>query len=528
MKKIVLAAAALLVLLVGGCGVSLVVGSSMLTTWSGAAQQAELDAQQSQGFGLSSKVPAQYVQWVMKAGQICPSVTPPMIAAQIEAESSWNPDAVGPAIPGTQDRAVGIAQFMPVNFALIRDEDGNGSASPTDPADEIVAQGRLMCQYAALLSPAYTGEELQRLTLAAYNIGPYKVLAAGCTKAAPPACPATMPSDPSVRAYVDKIMSTMGSYAAVPATLGAGGVGGPWQQPVTSWGDSGTFHQLGSHWHMCGWHTGYDYVVPTGTPVRAIHDGTVIHAGYGGDSGGTGPAYGNQVIVSHGVIGGKETRSYYDHFSAVAVSVGQKVTTGQVVGMSGATGNVTGPHLHLEMTIGATGMPTCDTFVDPHAYIVAHATDPVTAVANNASTLLSNDSSAGAKAVAAAKSQLGVAYSYGGGGLNGPTSNVGGTVGFDCSSLMRFAWYQATGGKVTIDRVTEDQVAHLTPITEAHAQPGDLVFFQISPGDWDHVGMYLGPGQMIHAPHPGDVVRIAPFNDSYYSAKPKAFRRVNG
>lgn len=519
MRRIVLATGILIILLgFVSCG-TVMLGLSTLAAISGSAKhQLDLQKQSSQGFGLSSAVPAEYQQWVTKAGSLCPSVTPPMIAAQIAAESSWNPTAVSSA------GAVGIAQFMPFNWHLIRDENGNGTASPTDPADEIVAQGRLMCSYAAMLSGAYSGEQLQRLTLAAYNIGPYAVLAKGCSKAALPACPATMPSDPSVQAYVSKIMTTMGAYAASPATLAVGGVGGPWQQPVSSWAPSGTFRQSGQHWGMCGWHTGHDYSVPTGTPVRAIHDGTIVHAANGGSPGGTGSAYGLQVIIDHGTIAGKPTRSYYAHLSAFAVRQGQRVTTGTVLGAAGSTGNSTGPHLHLEMTTGP-GRPTCETFIDPHAFIVQHANDKpdLATIIKRGTTPAAGQ---GDQAVAAARSQLGVPYSWGGGGLNGPSSNVDGTVGFDCSSLVRFAWYQATGGQTTIDRTTFQQVQHLTPITRGELQPGDLIFFQTEPGSWSHVGMYVSGTTMVHAPRPGTVIREANFEDTYYSKLPTTYRRV--
>lgn len=520
------------VLIAGGiitAGLATMLGALMMflslfaTIGAGVAEQQQR-ALAGEGFGLSGAVPGEYRAWVMKAGSICPSVTPPMLAAQIAAESGWDPNAVNPS-----SQASGLTQFIPMNFGLIRDDDGNGRASPFDPGDSIMAQGRLMCEYAGYLSPAYSGEQLQRLTLAAYNIGPYKVLAGGCMTAHLPECPATMPQDPSVRAYVDKIMSEMATYAATPATLLNGGVGGPWQQPVTSWVGSGTFGQSGSMWRMCGWHTGFDYAVGTGTPVRAIHSGTVIHAGSGATAGGTGGAYGNQVIVDHGQVDGKVTRSYYDHLSAISVTTGQKVQTGQLVGVSGATGNVSGPHLHLELTIGATGMPSCGQFVDPRAFIVKHANDPITQMDAALSAMLNTTGDGtGAKAVQAAKTQLGVDYSYGGGGLNGPTSNVDGVVGFDCSSLVRFAWYQATGGKTTIPRTSEAQQDALTPITRAQLQPGDLIFFQTIRGTWSHVGMYVGGNQMIHAPKTGDVVRVAPFDDSYYSNIPTTYRRVTG
>ncbi|MEU9381706.1 peptidoglycan DD-metalloendopeptidase family protein [Streptomyces sp. NPDC048279] len=107
--------------------------------------------------------------------------------------------------------------------------------------------------------------------------------------------------------------------------------------PVSG-GTIGTgYHVAGSMWSS-GYHTGVDFVVPTGTPVKAVGEGTVVTAGWGG-------AYGNQVVIR--LADGYYAQ--YGHLSALSVSVGQTVTAGQQIGFSGATGNVTGPHLHFEI-----------------------------------------------------------------------------------------------------------------------------------------------------------------------------------
>lgn len=92
-------------------------------------------------------------------------------------------------------------------------------------------------------------------------------------------------------------------------------------------------------------HRGIDYGCPTGTPVYATISGTVVHAAYGG---GYGSAFGIHVVIYTG-----DVWHLYGHLSAEHVSVGQRVTTGQRIGTSGATGNVTGAHLHYaEFTEG--------------------------------------------------------------------------------------------------------------------------------------------------------------------------------
>lgn len=115
-------------------------------------------------------VPAEYAQAIQKAGSICPEVTPQIIAAQIEAESNWNPRAVSPV--GAQ----GLTQFMPGTWASHgKDGDGDGVADPFNPADAIASQGHYMCYLAGLLKGWGHTDKVLDLTLAAYNAGPGSV-----------------------------------------------------------------------------------------------------------------------------------------------------------------------------------------------------------------------------------------------------------------------------------------------------------------------------------------------------------------
>ncbi|KIF71319.1 peptidase [Streptomyces sp. AcH 505] len=116
------------------------------------------------------------------------------------------------------------------------------------------------------------------------------------------------------------------------------------------------YHQNGAMWSS-GYHTGTDFVVPTGTTVKAVAAGTVVTAGWGG-------SYGNQVVIRHS----DGDYSQYGHMSSLNVSAGQTVTEGQQIGVSGATGNVTGPHLHFEIRTG----PDYGSDIDPLAYLRAH------------------------------------------------------------------------------------------------------------------------------------------------------------
>ncbi len=101
-------------------------------------------------------------------------------------------------------------------------------------------------------------------------------------------------------------------------------------------------------------HTGTDFAAPIGTPVMAVANGAVVEAGWAG-------AYGNRIIVRHT----DGTQTWYCHLSAILHS-GGPVNAGEVIGLVGATGNVTGPHLHLEVHPGGGGP------VNPLTWLRAH------------------------------------------------------------------------------------------------------------------------------------------------------------
>lgn len=107
-------------------------------------------------------------------------------------------------------------------------------------------------------------------------------------------------------------------------------------------------------------HDGADFRAPIGTPVKAAMSGT-IKTGTGHKNAGT------WIEIHDG-----NTIAGYSHLSAVAVRAGQRVREGQIIGYSGATGNVTGPHLHFYVKRGGK-------FIDPVAWLAESTTTSASA-----------------------------------------------------------------------------------------------------------------------------------------------------
>ncbi|MEV7001639.1 M23 family metallopeptidase [Streptomyces sp. NPDC093982] len=118
-----------------------------------------------------------------------------------------------------------------------------------------------------------------------------------------------------------------------------------------------TGYKTGGALWSSGSHTGVDFHAASGTSVHSVASGTVVEAGWDG-------SYGNQVVIKMN----DGTYTQYGHMSSIGVSVGQTVTPGQQIGLSGATGNVTGPHLHFE----ARTTQEYGSDIDPVAYLRSH------------------------------------------------------------------------------------------------------------------------------------------------------------
>jgi murein DD-endopeptidase MepM/ murein hydrolase activator NlpD len=131
------------------------------------------------------------------------------------------------------------------------------------------------------------------------------------------------------------------SYSPPSSAPSASGFIWPVNGPVTS--------PFGMRWGRM--HTGIDIGVPYGTPIHAAASGQVIYAGWM-------DGYGNLVFIDHG----RGISTGYAHQSSIAVSNGQSVTQGQVIGYVGCTGHCFGPHLHFEVRVNGTP-------VDPLGYL---------------------------------------------------------------------------------------------------------------------------------------------------------------
>ncbi|MEU9333022.1 M23 family metallopeptidase [Streptomyces sp. NPDC048290] len=131
-----------------------------------------------------------------------------------------------------------------------------------------------------------------------------------------------------------------------------------WVAPVETYELSAGFGGGGARW--ANRHTGQDFAVPIGTPVRAVGEGRVVRVSCGG-------AFGIQLVLQH--PGGHYTQ--YAHLASVAVDQGERVAAGQWIGQSGTTGNSTGPHLHFEVRV----TPELGSGVDPLGWLRGHGVD---------------------------------------------------------------------------------------------------------------------------------------------------------
>ena len=122
--------------------------------------------------------------------------------------------------------------------------------------------------------------------------------------------------------------------------------------------------------------------------------------------------------------------------------------------------------------------------------------------------------------IKAAASQLGKPYVWGGGDFNGPTGG-----GFDCSGLVLYAAYQASGGGIRLPHYSGDQIRLGLGVPFGMKMPGDLLFFTYpGAGVPHHVAIYVGGNRILHAPRTGDVVRYGTIGE--FSGEVMTVRRL--
>ncbi|WP_217207981.1 LysM peptidoglycan-binding domain-containing M23 family metallopeptidase [Streptomyces sp. AC550_RSS872] len=178
----------------------------------------------------------------------------------------------------------------------------------------------------------------------------------GTTPSAPKSSssPSSSSSEPS-KSSADSTAAKSSAAKATTSDRSAENAGSPsgFSAPVSGASVGTGYKVAGSMWSS-GYHTGVDFAAATGTPLKAVGAGTVVSAGWAG-------AYGNQVVIQ--LADGYYAQ--YAHLSSLSVSSGQTVTAGQQIGLSGSTGNSTGPHLHFEIRT----TPDYGSDLDPVAYL---------------------------------------------------------------------------------------------------------------------------------------------------------------
>ena len=111
---------------------------------------------------------------------------------------------------------------------------------------------------------------------------------------------------------------------------------------------------------------------------------------------------------------------------------------------------------------------------------------------------------------------VGVRYHYGGASPD---------TGFDCSGLVAHVYERAWG--LSLPRRTEEQRRIGRPVKRSDLQPGDLVFYNTRNRPYSHVGIYLGDGNFVHAPRPGQRVRVESVESPYWRARWNGARRLD-
>ncbi|MBM9434980.1 M23 family metallopeptidase [Streptomyces bryophytorum] len=252
-----------------------------------------------------------------------PDALPPVAAPAAQPEvavgtPSYDPSAVSPA-PAPAP-APASAQDSP-------------QAGVTDPGEALRA--RIIGQVTRQREAAAQAERDAAAAQAAKEAAAQKVRDQAAAAKAEAEARARAAAEAAAKAEAERLAQLAASYV----------------KPVASYTLTTAFGETGNMWAT---HTGQDFAAPTGTPVHAVHSGTVTSAGWAG-------SYGYRVVLRLD----DGTELWYCHLSTMVATSGQ-VTTGDTIGRVGATGNVPDPHLHLEVRPGG-GAP-----IDPVPWLYGH------------------------------------------------------------------------------------------------------------------------------------------------------------
>ena len=215
MRRVVAAVVALsfVVLVLTEVAVAVSLVQARLT--SGSAGQAPVTG----GLRLGAPIPPALVPLIEASGRRCPAITPALLASQLRQESGFRANAISPA------GAEGIAQFLPGTWSTWgRDENGDGTADPFDPADAIPADARLLCSMVRRAASSDLVGAPVALALAGYNAGWGAVLRYG-----------GIPPYSQTRDYVRSILAASPDFVAVidpGAAFGAAASSAPRQGPA--------------------------------------------------------------------------------------------------------------------------------------------------------------------------------------------------------------------------------------------------------------------------------------------------------
>lgn len=243
-----------------------------------------------------------------------------------------------------------------------------------------------------------------------------------------------------------------------------------WPVPDCRTITSGFGHRISPAAGASSDHKGIDIGCAEGTNIVAAKDGEVIIAQ-------TSSSEGNWIAIKHN----KHWTSYYMHCSTLLVDVGDQVTKGQVIALSGNTGISTGPHCHFAVLKDGT-------YMNPLKYV--DADEKIVYASGGASGVRK-------EMVDYALQFVGNPYVYGGTSL---------TNGTDCSGFTMRIYEHF---QIAIPRTAAAQYAASEQITRDKLLPGDLLFYQDSSGGIGHVTMYIGNDQVVHASNRREGIKIS-------------------